>query len=165
MNTETLSETTNSKDLKNENHTQVVFNYIIFFGVNHHLIYENNSESIHVYINGNPLSLSAKPIIQDGRMLIPLRGVFEELGAVVKWMPAEFIIEITKDNIYIMMKSGSNQIKVNEKTYSLDTSPNIKDGVTYVPLRFVSEMLGSKVKWVKDTNSAHILTYDISTAT
>lgn len=104
-----------------------------------------------VVINGELLRFSdAKPYIEceSNRTMIPMRAIFENLGASVSWNDAERKITARKGNKEIIMKVGERVMYVNGQARYLDTSVEIPyGGRTFVPLRAVSEALGAIVEW------------------
>jgi hypothetical protein len=100
---------------------------------------------IAVTLDGNALDLSPAPIIDAGRVFVPLRGVFEDLGASVVY--ANGTINATGNGRDIALQIGSTQATVNGQPQTLDVAPFIVGASTFVPLRFVSEALGASVNW------------------
>ena len=98
-----------------------------------------------VTINGNPADVSPPPILQGGRVFVPLRGVFEQLGAGVVY--SNGTINATGNGRTISLQIGSTQAIVDGQTQTLDVAPFIVGESTYVPLRFISESLGADVEW------------------
>lgn len=100
----------------------------------------------------NPSIFSGKPYADknSGRLMIPLRGVIDYLGADIGWDKASKTVLIKANGKEIRLKAGETNILVNGKTMGTDTAPAIKNGVTFIPLRLVSEQLGYKVKWYGD---------------
>ncbi|GHU56626.1 hypothetical protein AGMMS49975_20280 [Clostridia bacterium] len=80
-----------------------------------------------------------------GTSLVPVRIISERLGAIVKWDATTKSISINNDTTSIILVIDSKQATVNGKTVTLDEVAQNIDGVTYVPLRFVSEYLGANV--------------------
>jgi len=87
----------------------------------------------------------------NGRLLIPLRGVFEAAGATVDYYAATRGIEITMGSTLISMYVGNTQAYVNGVLYYLDVAPRVVRGSTYIPLRFVGEALGMSVDYGGNT--------------
>jgi len=92
------------------------------------------------------------PTIIEGRTLVPLRAVFEALGATVEYKPASREIKATKGEqlIYLTIDFEWAIVYKNEisgTNVELDVPPTIINGRTYVPLRFVSESLGCTVDY------------------
>jgi hypothetical protein len=98
-----------------------------------------------VTLNGNNLSLNPPPLERAGRVFVPLRGVFERLGATVVYSNGQ--INATGNGHNISLNIGSNQAIVDGQNQSIDVAPFIVGASTYVPLRFVSQALGATVNW------------------
>jgi hypothetical protein len=98
-----------------------------------------------VTVNGSAVDISPPPIVQAGRVFVPLRGVFEQLGASVVY--ANGAINATGNGRAIALQIGSTQATVNGQPQIIDVAPFIVGESTYVPLRFISESLGDSVSW------------------
>lgn len=98
-------------------------------------------------VNGERKNLSSEPFVEDGTTYIPLRGVLEELGAKVSWIPEgkQIVIESNEDKIILTLNSKT--AVVNEKDVGLSKSPKLVKGSTMIPLRFVAENMGCEVDW------------------
>ncbi len=103
------------------------------------------SAQVAISINGNGVDVSPSPLIQNGRVFVPLRGVFENLGARVNY--ANGRIDATGNGREIALEIGSTQATVNGQSETIDVAPFIVGASTYVPLRFVSQALGAGVQW------------------
>ena len=101
--------------------------------------------NVSVTVNGNAVQISPPPISRAGRVFVPLRGIFERLGASVVY--ANGVINATGNNRTIALKIGSNQAQVGGVAQTLDVAPFIVGASTYVPLRFVSQALGANVNY------------------
>jgi hypothetical protein len=99
---------------------------------------------------------------ENQRTLVPVRFVAESLGAKVGWEAQSQSVPIERDGQQIRLQIGSNIALVNGQEVALDTQVVTKDGRTYVPLRFVSEVLGAEVEWDGSTSTVTIHTKDIS---
>jgi len=111
-----------------------------------------------VVLNGRNLNFDVPPITIQGRTLVPLRAIFEALGAKVGWDAETNTITGTKDNINIMLKANSTEGFVNGNKIVLDVPATVVDGRTLVPIRFIAESLGAKVNWDELTNTVGINT-------
>ncbi|MBE7047332.1 MAG: hypothetical protein E7396_07960 [Ruminococcaceae bacterium] len=111
---------------------------------------------INVTINSVSQSYDVMPLIENGRTLVPMRGIFEALGAEIKWDDETKTVTGTKGDTNIILKIGSTLAKVNDKDVTLDVAAKIIGGRTFVPVRFVSESLGCKVDWDNDTKTVII---------
>lgn len=105
------------------------------------------STGVSIYINGEKQWFSNQALIQNGTTLVPLRGIFEELGATVYWNPETKTIDAKKGNTNVWLKIGSKNATVNGSTVKLSVPAQTKNGNTLVPLRFISESLGANVQW------------------
>jgi hypothetical protein len=106
---------------------------------------------ITVNLDGSEIQFDQPPITQNNRTLVPLRAIFETLGAKVDWDNDTKNITATKDNMVINLKIGSRATKVNGKTVNLDQAAIEMNGRTLVPLRFIGESLGATVNWDEAT--------------
>ncbi len=88
----------------------------------------------------------ATPITINGHTMVPLRSVFEWLGAEVKWIPQALSIYASRgDDIIVLMRLDESEATVNGQKVPLPQPPVQRDGVTYVPLRFSAEAFGATV--------------------
>lgn len=86
-------------------------------------------------------------MIVDGRTLVPIRGVFEDLGASVKWEPEALRVTVSWKGNQAAVFVGSRTAWVNGQEKTLDAAPRTVGNRTMVPLRFLVESLGLKVDW------------------
>jgi hypothetical protein len=100
---------------------------------------------VNVMVNGNPVSFTQPPIERGGRVFVPLRGVFERLGASVVYDNGT--INATGQGHNIQLHIGSTAAMVDGATRQLDVAPFIVGSSTLVPLRFISESLGANVAY------------------
>lgn len=121
---------------------------------------ESSAQGITVLINEEQQHYEHPPIIQDGRTLVPLRGIFESLGATVDWNQNERKVTAVKGQSIIELIIGSKQTKINGNLHSIDVPAQISNGSTLVPLRFVVEALGADVHWDNTTQTIKIRNAD-----
>jgi hypothetical protein len=108
----------------------------------------SGAQEIQVRVNGDPIRFEGPgPVEQDGRVLVPLRGVLEEMGAYVDWNQASQTVMASRNNMNIRLPIGSHTAMVNGDRVRLDVPAQVIGGSTMVPLRFVSEALGADVRW------------------
>lgn len=100
-----------------------------------------------VFVDGAPVAFDQPPVIVNGRVLVPLRGVFERLGATVAWDPASQTVLAQSGATSVSLRIGSPQASVNGQPQMLDVPAMLIGGRTLVPLRFVSQALGAGVTW------------------
>ena len=107
-----------------------------------------------IVVNGQTASFDQPPIEQAGRVFVPLRGVFEQLGATVVYDNG--LINANGNGRSISLHIGSTQAMVNGQTQMLDVAPFMIGGRTLVPLRFVAQALGATVTWDQNSNTVRI---------
>ena len=111
-----------------------------------------------ITFNGSPLQLDEAPIVQAGRVFVPLRGVFEALGASVVYQNGT--INATRREKTVSLHVGSNTATISGAQQTLDASPFIVGETTYVPLRFVAQALGAYVGYNDATSTVSIDRHD-----
>ena len=98
------------------------------------------------------------PFIYDNRTLIPLRSVAETFKYKVTWYEETQTIACTHPDydIVVICKIDNNTAYINSHEIKLDTAPLIRDNITYVPLRFITEAFGKSVSWNNKTRTVTI---------
>lgn len=107
-----------------------------------------------LFVNGQVVTFDQPPVEQAGRVLVPLRGVFERLGASVVYENG--LINATGNGRNVSLRIGSTQATVNGQPQSIDVPPYVIGGRTLVPLRFVAQALGASVNWNPSDNTVRI---------
>ena len=116
---------------------------------------------IHVVLNGTPLLFSGTQAQQiRGSTVVPMRGIFEALGATVRFDKATQTVYGQKGATAIVLPVGSLTATVNGQTQRLPLAALLVNGTTLVPLRFISQSLGASVKWDPATSTVTIQTID-----
>lgn len=117
-----------------------------------------------VFSQGKQLYLDQLPVEENGRLLVPVRAVFESLGAEVNWDEAANQVTAVKDGTTVSLAIDSPTLTVNEESVELDAPARLVGERTLVPLRAVSEALGAQVSYVEHLNRVVIdkptLTYE-----
>lgn len=106
-----------------------------------------------VQLDGRQLTFDVPPIIENGRTLVPLRAIFEAMGAKVVWDEANYTAKAAKGNTIVIIPIGSTTPTVNGKITQLDVPAKIVNGRTLAPLRFVGEAFGGQVNWDAKTQN------------
>jgi hypothetical protein len=112
--------------------------------------------AITVTVNGQAIGLNPAPIERAGRVFVPLRGVFENLGATVVYENG--VINATAGSQTVSLTIGSRQATVDGQDQTLDVAPFIIGASTYVPLRFVSQALGATVDYDGSNQTVAVIT-------
>jgi hypothetical protein len=112
-----------------------------------------------VTVNDSPVQfLAQQPIEQGGRVLVPLRGVLEKLGAYVTYDYRTQTVSALRGQTRITLPIGGRQAVVDNRPVSLDVPAQLVNGSTMVPLRFVAEALGAQVTYNAGQNLVAINT-------
>lgn len=107
----------------------------------------NTDAPIKVSLNGKMVDVgSVAPVQVSHRLLIPLRGVLEAMGATVTYNDKDASITVQR-GATIVLHGGSNLAVVNGQAREFDFPVQSLYGKTMIPLRFVAENLGAKVSW------------------
>lgn len=112
------------------------------------------AQSVTVVVNGQPMNFAQPPIERAGRVFVPLRGIFEQLGASVVYESGQ--INATAHHRTVSLNIGSTQATVAGQPATLDVAPFIVGSTTFVPLRFISQALGASVNWNDQTSTVTI---------
>jgi len=98
-------------------------------------------------IDGKQILLEYPPYIKNSRTFVPIRFITEAFGATIEWDAKSQSIHITLDDLTILMQIGNNTVFVNGKSYLLDAAPEIQNGRTFVPVRFIADTFESTTEW------------------
>jgi hypothetical protein len=112
-----------------------------------------------VRVNGKPVQFAGtQPQTVSGRLLVPMRAIFEAIGAYVEYNPVLQRVVARKDNEVIELRAGDRVARTNGAEIELDVAPTSLHGRMMVPLRFIAESLGADVAYSKSTNTVDIVT-------
>lgn len=127
-------------------------------------------DNISVELDGTPIEFDVNPQIIDGRTMVPLRKIFEEIGALVKWDDDTQTVAARKSSKTVTLSIGSSELNIDKgdtdsegnpvsETVTLDVPAQIVSGRTLVPARAISESFGLNVDWDEDSKKV-IITSD-----
>ena len=125
-------------------------------------------DEITVYINGEKINFDVPPVIVDDRTLVPMRALFEALGADVSWDDESQTASGRAEGIYVNITIGSPTFLRNSLTCDLDVPAQVINDRTLIPLRVVGEAFGMNVNYDDRTqvitmeSSGRIKKYDWS---
>ncbi|WP_244504855.1 MULTISPECIES: copper amine oxidase N-terminal domain-containing protein [unclassified Lysinibacillus] len=105
------------------------------------------AKAITITVDGVQLKTDQPPAMIQGRVMLPLRAIFEALGASVNWDSKNQTVTGYKEDTTVVLKMKSKVATINGKSVTLDVPAQILRGRTMVPVRFVSEALGQDVDW------------------
>ena len=108
---------------------------------------EENTVKTYVEIDNKILGFDTPPVTESDRTLVPLRFIFETLGADVDWDGGTQTATVTENNTSIRFSIDNVNASVDGKTKTMDVPARLINDKTLVPLRFLSEELGFNVDW------------------
>jgi len=113
-----------------------------------------------IFVNGMNIKFEIPPVIKEGRTLIPVRAITESLGADVAWDSSTSTITVSKDDTVIILTLGSNIVLVNGEEKELEISAQSINNRTFVPLKFISDILKVDVDYDLETGEIDIIDLD-----
>ncbi len=120
------------------------------------LDFSEDSDEIKVYVNGERIKSDVPPVIIEGRTMVPIRAIFEALGAEVQWdNDTKTVISQLGDST-ATMQIGNKDITVNGEIREIDVPAQIVNDRTLVSLSAVSESYGCDVNWDQDTKTVTV---------
>ncbi|WP_432406953.1 stalk domain-containing protein [Wukongibacter sp. M2B1] len=145
----------------------LLISFLVFFSFANVNVYANNAnvKPITVELNGNTLPFDTDPIIVNDRTMVPMRAIFEQLGAQVNWHDKTKTVTGYRkykgiSDMFIKLTIGDEVAYRNGISQPLDSPAIIRDSRTLVPIRFIAESFGIKVDWDAE-NKIVLLSYDV----
>lgn len=102
------------------------------------------------------LSFATPPVIENDRTLVPMRFLFEVMGANVEWDNNSQTATVNRNDDIISFSINEREANVNGKKKNMDVPARLINDKTLIPLRFLSEELGFNVEWNEATRTATI---------
>ena len=113
---------------------------------------------ISVCVDGKEVSFDTAPRILNDRTMVPMRSIFEALGAEVDWNGDVGTVKATRGDRTVILTIGSDTMTVDNKDVKLDVAPVLRDSRTLVPVRAISEALGVTVDWLDEIKTVSVVT-------
>jgi len=111
-----------------------------------------------VQLDEQIIKFDMPPIIENDRVLVPMRAIYEALGAQVVWNENINTAIAKIKNTIITMQIDNPVITVDNKKITLDVPPKIINDRTLVPIRAIGEAIGANVRWDEATQTVIINT-------
>ncbi len=122
------------------------------------LLLASSAFAVNLSVDGKTLNPDVAPIIENGRTLVPVRAIFESIGATVTWDNATRTVTAVKGEITVKLIIDDTTAYVNDTPKTLDVPARLVDGRTLVPARFVAEAMNAEVWWDDETKTAYVAT-------
>ena len=117
------------------------------------------ADKITVMLDGSKMKFDVPPQIISGRTMVPIRAIFEALGAEVEWNDTTKTVTATIDDYVVECTINSKVMTVCGEKVEMDVSPVIIQGRTLMPARFAAEAFDCKVGWADPIKTAFITSY------
>lgn len=112
--------------------------------------------AVDLYVDTHLIKTDTPPTIVNGRTLVPVRAIFEELGAVVTWDNDTRTATGVRGDLKVEIQIGNKTAYVNGEPHELDVPAQIINNRTMVPARFIAESLDCVVTWYGSTSTAAV---------
>ena len=109
------------------------------------------------WLDGSQHPLDAAPFIYGDRTLVPLRLIAEAYGGQVNWLADSREVDIVINNDHLILPVDQAQLTLNGQTRAIDVAPQIRQGRTFVPVRFISEAIGMDVSYDNASRTVSIV--------
>ncbi|WP_099192085.1 peptidoglycan DD-metalloendopeptidase family protein [Tepidibacter mesophilus] len=114
-----------------------------------------------ISLNGEVMTFLVEPINEKGTTLVPMRTIFEALGATVVWNSENKSVSAIKDNINVWLQLDSRIAKINNEEITLAVAPKVVNGTTLFPIKFVTETFAGNIEWDAENKRIIITTSEI----
>lgn len=105
-----------------------------------------------IFSQGEQLKFDQEPIEENGRLLVPVRAIFESLGAEVTYDDGDGVITAANDERTVVMQIDNLEMGNGTEIITLDVAPQIIGERAMVPLRAISESFGADVEYIENLN-------------
>ncbi len=115
-------------------------------------------EPVQLVVDGKDITAISNPVIENDRLLVPIRYVSEALGADVNWDPDLRTVHVSRGNLDFRLWIDNRLVSYgNGAEYQLcDVSPAIINDHAYIPLRLMSNALSVGIDWDGGTRTATV---------
>lgn len=113
-------------------------------------------QPVYVALRDKVLAFEDQPVIENGSTLVPMRFLFEQMGADVEWNQETQTATATMNNTAVAFSINDTNAEVNGTAATMDVPARLINDKTMVPLRFLSEEMGYTVTWDEATRTAVI---------
>ena len=115
-------------------------------------------EQIRIYLDGKEIAFDTPPTIINDNTLVPMRAVFEALGAEVQWNDEKQCVTANRYDTEIKLFVGQNCLYRNNLCKDMPCSSQLINDRVYVPVRAIAESFGCHVDWCEESNAVAIFT-------
>lgn len=120
------------------------------------LLLASTAGAVELYVDNDLIDTDTPPTIVDGRTLVPVRAIFEAIGATVTWENDTRTAIGVRGDTTVIIQIDNTTAYVNGEARELDVPAQLINGRTMVPARFISEAMGCEVTWYQETQTAAV---------
>ena len=139
----------------------IVFTSVVFADADDDVIVSLQIDNPIMEVNGEEIEIDVgretKPIVINGRTLVPIRAIIEAFGGMVGWDESTKTVLLTMEDDIIRLVIDSNTAYLNDNAETIDTAPAVINGRTMLPIRFVAEGFNLGVAWNSSTQTVWIV--------
>jgi trimeric autotransporter adhesin len=137
-----------------------VINARIGVGVGGHTVFTIGS--LTYTLDGKNFTMDVAPVIKDGRTLLPLRFAAEAAGVnseEVIWDSVRKTVTLIRGDRVVQVTIGSTAMLINGAVVTMDVAPEIMDGRTMLPIRWIGMALRANVEWDATARTVTVIPY------
>lgn len=113
----------------------------------------DDGTSILVMVKGKYVDFDVEPVIENNRVLVPMRNIFEALGATVSWQGDVSTVIATKDQTVVALQAGQTHLFKNSEKVEMPVASIAKDNRILVPVRAIAEAFDTEVFYNANTKT------------
>lgn len=146
--------------MKKRNHFKIISIILSIAIILSMSFFASADQAISVYMNDEKISFDVEPMLINDRTMVPMRAIFEKLGAEVSWDATTKTAIALKDAEYVSITIGASSMNTHSGEVLLDSPALIIEDRTLIPLRAVSEAFKCEVKWDGTSSTVNIYSND-----
>lgn len=120
------------------------------------LLLTTTAGAVDLYVDTTKVETDTPPTVVDGRTLVPVRAIFESIGATVTWDAATSTATGIRGDVIVSIQIDNTTAYVNGEPRTLDVPAQLINNRTMVPARFISESMGCDVTWHQETETVGV---------
>ena len=127
---------------------------ILIFSINCVCVGFAQDTNIDVIYHGNKISCDVAPYYQNGRIMMPVRALFEAFGANVSWDDATQTATCTLGDTTVKMTYGASTYLADGTEYAMDAKVEKHSDRIFVPARYAAQSFGKKISYHQNSETA-----------
>jgi len=117
-----------------------------------------HADGVSIVIDGRAKSFETSPIVENERVLLPIRDTFEAIGATVSWSDEAYEATAVKGDKTVTIKPNDDKLYINGEKLQMDVAALERDGRIFIPVRFAAEAFDCNVSWDENSQTVTICT-------